>query len=410
MRALKAIGCLVLLALLATAGAAWWAWTTLHRPLDPGEKTLVVAPGTDAGTILARLEEERLIPDARLARAYLVYALGDPPLKAGEYRFDTPLSTRGVLDKLIQGDVVLHRVTVVEGLTLEETADALAHAGFGDRAAFVAAMHDPSPISDLDPDARDLEGYLFPETYSFARGASEREIVTTMVQTFRDRFESRVRPLLEASSASSSDGGASGSAAEGGAAGFRVPAASHPKSQSAGEDRPPDQPVLPLSPERSKRGHRRQLTVRQLVTLASIVEKEAKVDAERPVIAAVYRNRLETGMGLYADPTVIFALKLRGTWNGNLTREDLRIDSPYNTYRFGGLPPGPIASPGLGSLEAAAAPAHVGYLYFVSRNDGTHVFSKTLAEHNANVRRWQKRYWRDRWAKERKEGKRHRER
>ncbi len=401
MRALKAIGCLVLVALLAAAGAGWWAWSTLHRPVSPGARTLVVEPGTDAGSILARLEEEGLIPDARLARAYLVYDLHDPPLKAGEYRFDAPLSTVEVLDKLIRGDVVLHRVTVVEGLTLEETADALARAGFGDRTAFVAAMRDPSPISDLDPEARDLEGYLFPETYSFARGASERQIVTTMVQTFRDRFETRVRPLL----GPSSSGGSSGAEAGQGAETVRVPAASHLQKAPGEEDRPPDEPVVPLTTDGSSRAHRRALTVHQVVTLASIVEKEAKVDAERPVIAAVYRNRLETGMGLYADPTVIFALKLRGTWNGNLTRENLKIDSPYNTYRYGGLPPGPIASPGLGSLEAAAAPADVGYLYFVSRNDGTHVFSKTLAEHNANVRRWQKRYWLKRWAEERKQGK-----
>jgi UPF0755 protein len=162
---------------------------------------------------------------------------------------------------------------------------------------------------------------------------------------------------------------------------------------------PPDEPQRPVDPEASR--ERRRLTVRELVTLASIVEKEAKVDEERRLIASVYANRLAVGMGLYADPTIIYALKAAGTWDGNLTREHLALDSPYNTYRHAGLPPGPIASPGLGSLRAAADPADVPYLYFVSRNDGSHVFARTLAEHNDNVRRWQKEYWRKRWAEER---------
>jgi UPF0755 protein len=162
---------------------------------------------------------------------------------------------------------------------------------------------------------------------------------------------------------------------------------------------PPDEPKRPVDPEASR--ERRRLTVRELVTLASIVEKEAKVEDERRLIAAVYANRLALGMGLYADPTIIYALKAAGTWDGNLTREHLALDSPYNTYRHAGLPPGPIASPGAGSLRAAADPADVPYLYFVSRNDGSHVFARTLAEHNDNVRRWQKEYWRKRWAEER---------
>jgi len=130
------------------------------------------------------------------------------------------------------------------------------------------------------------------------------------------------------------------------------------------------------------------------VILASLVEKEARLDSERPLIAAVYANRLRRGIGLYADPTIIHALKLLGRWNGNLTKNDLRMDSPWNTYRVSGLPPGPICSAGLASLEAAAQPARVSFLYFVSRNDGSHVFADTLAEHNRNVERWQKRPWR----------------
>lgn len=343
MRALKLLGCLVLLTLLAAGAGGWWAWSTLHDPYGEGRRDVLIEPGTDAGSILERLERREVLPDARLARAWLVYGMGDPPLKAGEYRFEGPHAPVDVLAKLARGDVLLRRVTVVEGLTLEETARALADAGFGREDAFLLAMRDPAPVADLDPEAETLEGYLFPETYSFARGASEREIVATMVRTFREALERDLRPLLEV----------------------------------------------------------RSWTVRELVTLASLVEKEAKVDEERPLVAAVYANRLEEGMGLYADPTVIYALKRRDVWDGNLTREHLELDSPYNTYRYGGLPPGPIASPGLGSLRAAAEPADVPYLYFVSRNDGTHVFARSLQEHNANVRRWQKEYWRKRWAEER---------
>lgn len=309
----------------------------------------MVEPGTDAGTILARLEARGVIPDDRLARAWLIYRLGDPPLHAGEYRFEAPLTTLEVLDQMIRGDVVLHRVTVVEGLDLEETARGLADAGFGELEVFLAAMRNPAPIADLDSEAETLEGYLFPETYSFQSGALEGEIVRTMVETFRRHFEEDVQPLRRT---------------------------------------------------RAQEGPER--TVRDLVTLASIVEKEAKVEAERRMIAAVYANRLEVGMGLYADPTVIFALKRLGEWDGNLTRENLQVDSPYNTYRYGGLPPGPIASPGLGSLLAAADPADVPYLYFVSRNDGSHVFATTLREHNRNVQRWQREYWQKRWAEERR--------
>jgi len=140
------------------------------------------------------------------------------------------------------------------------------------------------------------------------------------------------------------------------------------------------------------------LDLRGLVTLASIIEKEAGRLDERPLVSAVFHNRLKRQIGLYADPTIIYALKLAGDWDGNLRREDLELDSPYNTYRYPGLPPGPICSPSEASLQAAAEPADVPYLYFVSRNDGTHVFARTLAEHNRNVARWQVRYWRNRRA------------
>lgn len=338
---------LVVAAALAAGAAGWWVWRGVFRPYKGfagAEHQVAIEAGSDASRILRQLEAEGVLADARLARLYLIYAMGDPHLKAGPYRFSGASTAPQVLARLSRGEVVQRSVTLVEGLTLEETADRLAAEGFGDRGRLVAAMRDPTPIADLDPLATDLEGYLFPETYSFAVGTPEAEVVATLVETFRRRYAG---PVTAAASA------------------------------------------------------RRQQSVRELVTLASIVEKEAQVDAERTLIAGVYENRLQRGIALYADPTVIYALKRLGRWDGNLRRADLQLDSPYNTYRYPGLPPGPIASPGLASLLAAAAPAQVPYLYFVSKNDGTHAFAETLAEHNRNVERWQRRYWRERWARER---------
>lgn len=348
-RAWLALGTLVLLALGLAAGAAW-AWqqvTVPYRGFAGTEQRFSVEPGTSARRILDQAQAAGIIADARLARLYLRFGLDDRPLQAGEYAFRGATSLQQVLDKLARGDVEPLIVTLVEGLTLAETAQALAAAGLGPEPELARWMGDPTPIRDLDPAAPNLEGYLFPDTYRFAPGTSAREVVATLVRTFRQRFETDVRPLLAAATPSD---------------------------------------------------------LRPLVILASIVEKEAQADAERPLIAAVYRNRLDRGIGLYADPTIIYALKLAGRWDGNLRKPDLDLDSPYNTYRRAGLPPGPIGSPGLASLVAAARPAAVPYLYFVSRNDGTHVFARTLAEHNTNVERWQRRYWRERWAAERRAG------
>jgi len=337
------------LALLAAGLFGYWTWRGLHQPYrgyPEAGRTVVVPDGMNAGQILLLLEREGILANAQVARQYLIRVLDDPALKAGEYRFEGAISAVDCLDKIVRGEVMTHRVTLIEGLTLEETAAALATAGFGNEERFLEAMRRGDAVADLDPDAEDLEGYLFPDTYAFAAGTSEASIVATLVETFRSRLETSVRPLIAADEAA---------------------------------------------------------TVRGLVTLASIIEKEAQLDEERPMIAGVYANRLRRGIALYADPTIIFALKRSGTWDGNLRKPDLALDSPYNTYRHAGLPPGPICSPGQKSLEAAARPADVPYIYFVSRNDGSHVFSSTLAEHNRNVDQWQKRYWRERWARERRE-------
>ena len=340
------VATLLALVLLVGAGLGMWAWQALHlsyKGYVEADLLHDVLPGQDARSILQDLEARGVLINALLARIYLVRVLGDPPLRAGEYRFDTPLTVPEVLDKLIRGEIVTYPVTIVEGLTLEETAAHLADQGFGDEQVFLEEMLSVHRISDLDPAATSLEGYLFPDTYSFAKGTSEEEIVKTLVSTFLGLFEREVRPSL-----------------------------------SPDDDR----------------------TTRQIVILASVVEKEARLDEERPIIAGVYANRLRRGIALYADPTIVYALKQEGRWDGNIRRPDLKMDSPYNTYLHPGLPPGPIASPGLASLVAAARPAEVPYLYFVSRNDGSHVFASTLAEHNRNVHQWQRVYWQKRRAEE----------
>ena len=340
------IALLALVPIGAGAGAAWWGWQITQQPFRGWEgdaTTIEIRSGWGATRVLGELEAGGVIAEAGVARMYLLYALNDAALRAGEYRFTEAATIPQALEILVQGRVLTYPATVIEGLTLHESADALAAAGFGDRDRLVAEMSDPSRIADLDPGADDLEGYLFPDTYAFPKGTSEAQIVDAMVANFRRKFD-------------------------------RAAAAAPTPSE---------------------------LGVRDLVTLASIVEKEALLDAERPLIAGVYSHRLRRRIPLSADPTTIFALKRAGTWNGNLRRPDLRINDPYNTYVHGGLPPGPICSPGASSLQAAAAPTETTHLYFVSRNDGTHVFADTLAEHNRNVNKWQKQYWRDRWARER---------
>ncbi|HOC18998.1 MAG TPA: endolytic transglycosylase MltG [Vicinamibacterales bacterium] len=326
---------LVLFVLAAVAAGAWWAleWR-LAQPYKgwEGEEVFVdILPGEGTAVIGRKLIEAGVVPDRWTFRAAL-WRTGDARrLKAGEYRFDRPLGPREVVARLARGDVYLRAITFREGLTIREMARLWEEQGFGTASEFRRAAGRASLIHDLDPEARDLEGYLFPDTYALPRRASVDTLIERMVAGFRRVF---TEDLQEAARAQ----------------GF---------------------------------------SVRQAVALAALVEKETAKPEERPIVAGVYRQRLRIGMPLQADPTVIYALVAAGRYDGNLTRQGLQIDSPYNTYRYPGLPPGPIAAPGRGSLEAAARPADVDYLYFVSRNDGSHVFSRTLDEHNRNVFRYQ---------------------
>ncbi len=343
---LRRVAVLLLLAALAAGGGAWWLRGQALTPYRgfAGEAVFVdVPPGAGPRSIGDRLTAAGVVKDDLTFRVALWLTGRARELKAGEYRFAAAASAVEVVATLARGAIYTRPVTFREGLTIGEMADVYAASGLGSRDSFVAAAGDAALIRDLDGAADDLEGYLFPDTYPVPREIAAATLVAQMVRGFRQAFT----PELIA------------------------------RAASAG------------------------LTVRQAVTVAALVEKETAQDGERPIVAAVYLNRHRIGMPMQADPTVIFALQKAGQWDGNLSRENLRFDSPYNTYRYGGLPPGPIAAPGKRALEAVVDPASVDYLYFVSRNDGTHVFATTLAEHNRNVFEWQVKYFRERRANER---------
>lgn len=330
--------------LVAVAGAvilgyrAYVQVQTPYKAYSEEETFFTVERGATGGAIGRALEASRIIADARLFRLTLRLRGEEGRIQAGEYRFAEPLSTLEVIDRLTAGEIYTFAVTVPEGLTLAETAEHLAAKGLGEADLLEQAFKDVATIAALDPEAVDLEGYLFPSTYRFPRNPAAKEVAATMVSHFKLIFDGT----------------------------------------------------------RQARARELGLTPREVVTLASVIEKETGKAEERPLIGSVFWNRLERGMSLGSDPTVIYILKLRGSYDGNLRRADLALDSPYNTYRYAGLPPGPIASPGAESIDAVLHPAETPYLYFVSKNDGSHHFSKTLREHNNAVRKYQVEYFRQR--------------
>lgn len=330
--------------LLGIAGG-WFFWRAVRTPYkDYAEQTkrVEVRRGQRTATILQQLHREGVLRDEWIPLVYMKIFRGRDSLKAGVYQFDKPLSPVDVIDKLVRGDVILKSITVREGLDRFAVAKLFAAEGLGSEAQWAAVTKDPDLIRDLAPDAESLEGYLFPDTYKFDPGTPASTIVKAMVTNFRKNWGSEIALITT------------------------------------------------------------ELNPHQTVTLASIVETEAQLPQERPVVASVYMNRVRKRMLLGADPTVIYALKLADRWDGNIRKADLQIDSPYNTYRKPGLPPGPIANPGLASLRAAAAPATTPYLYFVARNDGSHVFATSNEEHNRNVEKYQRQYFRDKRAAEKK--------
>ena len=335
-RFLKVLLAFGLLGMAAAGGAGYLLWTRMHEPFQgfQGEQFVEIPTGDGSRAIARRLADAGVVPDSWTFRAAVRWLGRGQALQAGEYRFADAASPLDVVERLARGDVYTIGITFPEGLTIDEMAAVFESRGLGTAQAFRDAARDVSAIAALDPAARDLEGYLFPETYPVSRHEAAPALVAAMVERFKTVY-------AELTAAGAGD-----------------------------------------------------LTTRQVVTLASLVEKETARAEERPIVAAVYRNRLAIGMGMQADPTVIYALRKRGKYDGNIRKVDLAIDSPYNTYRYRGLPPGPIAAPGRAALAAALSPAAAKYLYFVSRNDGSHVFAETLTQHNANVQKFQVEFFR----------------
>ncbi len=312
-----------LIVVLLLAFAIWFAWAAL-LPVQPSQATFVLLrPGWSTRHIAKELQAQGVV---RSSAAFLMidYAKGLRTLKAGEYKFDESANALEVWHRLTRGDVYARTVVVPEGYNMYDVAGVVEQAGLGPASDFlIAAQNDLFLVRDIDADAKSLEGYLFPDTYQFTRIDSAHDIAAAMVHRFRQ--EAQKIGLLDHSD------------------------------------------------------------IHRVVTMASIVEKETADPNERPLVAGVYYNRLERNMALAADPSVIYAALLAGRYRGTIYASDLQFDSPYNTYKYPGLPPGPIANPGAASLQAAMHPARSEFLYFVSDNKGHHRFARDLEEHDRNV-------------------------
>lgn len=300
--------------------------------LQPADhlRTVTIPEGATLRQVATLLEREHLIPSRWGFLLIGKWRSADRRLSAGEYAFHPGMRPAEILSEILSGRVVLHSVTIPEGLTAAQIADLLQQKGLADGGEFMRLVRDREFIRTLDIEEASLEGYLFPETYRFARNAKAKDVIRALVSGFSQAF----------------------------------------------------------TPELRARAKDLNMSVHDAVTLASVIEKETGVDAERDLVAAVFHNRLRLRIPLQSDPTVIYGLE---RFDGNLRKQDLASASPYNTYRVVGLPPGPIANPGVKSIRAALYPAPAKYLYFVSRNDGTHIFSTSLPEHNQAVDRYQRR-------------------
>jgi UPF0755 protein len=335
---MQSLGTILLFAILILIAGGWFffrALTSPYKGFTEPKKDVEIRHGLRTSIILRHLQEQGIIRDPYVPLIYMKLLRRNDSIKAGVYEFDGPISAAEVLEKLFKGDVILRSVTVREGLDRFAVGRLFVAERFGTAQQWDKLTADPDLVRDIAPEAKSLEGYLFPDTYKFNPGTPPPVIVKEMVANFRKHFTGEMAYITTG------------------------------------------------------------LDVHKTVTLASIVETEAKLPNERALVASVYLNRLQRHMLLGADPTVIYAIKLAGRWDGNIHKADLQIDSAYNTYRFPGLPPGPIANPGLAALRAAAAPASTNYLYFVAKHDGSHAFSSNIAEHNRNVEIYQRQWYRD---------------
>ena len=335
---------LVALVAASAAGLAIYRQLASYRETPFGtaaEKVIEIPSGATPHQVVRLLARGGALADERLAWRYLRWWKRDPrALRAGEYSFGGALRPDEVLEKVYRGEVKTYQFTVPEGLRMDEIAAIIEQSGLGRASELMPLMHDPAFARELGVPFANLEGYLFPDTYTFTKGPKARAVLAAMVARFKEEW------------------------------------------RKADADRLPGV----------------ALDEKQAVTLASIVEKETGRPEERPRISCVFHNRLRRGMRLQTDPTVMYATMLRhdGRWSQNISKADLLAPHPYNTYAVAGLPPGPIANPGAAALHAALRPAACSDLFFVSRNDGTHVFCPDLRCHEAAVQKWQVNFFRTR--------------
>ena len=325
---------IVLVVLLAAAAAGGYLWYSIEKPYGvfPKEGVFVEVPhGASLRSASHILQQNGVV---RNALAFEIYGRRHPKRKlvAGEYFFDHPVTGKEVFWKIASGEIYEQPFTVHEGDTLLDIAHNLEAAKLMTAAEFTTAANDPKQVHDIAPDAKSLEGFLFPATYKLQHHTTATDLTTMMVRKFRDAMQATAPDRLD--------------------------------------------PLVPGTPLLS------------VVTLASLVESETPKPAERPLVSSVYTNRLRRKMLLQCDPTVVYALKQADSYNPPLTLKDLRYDSLYNTYLHAGLPPGPIGNPGETSLRAALNPAPTNYLYFVANTQGGHFFASTLAQHNKNVAKY----------------------
>jgi UPF0755 protein len=323
----------VALGVAAYQAIRWAEGPAIPTEAHPPSKVVVIPDGSTFQFVAALLEREGLIKSRSVFVLIGKYQSADRKVQAGEYELNPGMTPAEILSKLLNGEVLLHPLTIPEGLTITQIADVVSQQGLTDRVEFLRLAKDREFVASLGIKAETLEGYLYPDTYKFPRPIEAREVLVAMVEQLRQM----------------------------------------------------------VGPDLLARMQELKMTMHEVLTLASVIEKETGSDGERAEISAVFHNRLKKHIPLQSDPTVIYGLP---AFDGNLHKKDLSSPSPYNTYRVQGLPPGPIANPGIEAIRAALYPSDSRSLYFVSRNDGTHQFSATIIEHNKAVEKYQKRPFR----------------
>jgi UPF0755 protein len=325
------------LILIAVFGALMWLRSSVSTPYEhsAAKKIITIEPGSNTAAIVSRLYDEGILEHELPIRLWLRLFGGSDRFKAGDYEFKSPISARQVINQLTRGSVATRQFTIPEGYNQFDIARVLSGLKLKEPPAspedVLILFKKTEMISDLDPQAATLEGYLFPDTYDYTASTRRELLVELMVKRFRDVY----------------------------------------------------------AEEMAARAEEMGMKTRQVVTMASLIEKEARVDGERELISQVFHKRWKMGAQLACDPTVIYAAILAGKYRGKIYQSDLDRDSPYNTYKRAGLPPGPIASPGKRSLQAAVNPAPTDYFFFVvdaTKDDGSHKFSASSSDHERAVK------------------------